>query len=153
MFVANTKITNAPNISEAQGEDVGKPNAKHIAVKKNEKVNPVEGKNVKAGLDYHVVQPAQTLYSIARMHGMTVDELKELNGLNSNTLGIGQRLKVNKGEPQKGASDMYVVKDGDTMFSIAKRFGIPLEELKQINHLDSYKLYESMVLKVGKGAN
>ncbi len=46
--------------------------------------------------EYHVVQKGQTFFRIALIYGMSVDELKELNGLSSTTIEIGQRLKVRK---------------------------------------------------------
>ncbi|MEM6328468.1 MAG: LysM peptidoglycan-binding domain-containing protein [Bacteroidota bacterium] len=42
----------------------------------------------------HVVKPGETLYRIATTNGMTVDELKALNGLVSNTIQVGQRLRL-----------------------------------------------------------
>ena len=44
----------------------------------------------------HVVVKGDTLYSIAREHDLTVDELKELNKLNSNNLSVGQELIVSE---------------------------------------------------------
>jgi len=47
------------------------------------------------GTSYHVVQQGDTLWDIAKRNGLTVQELKELNGLgNQNELKIGQKLKV-----------------------------------------------------------
>ena len=48
------------------------------------------------GEEYYEVLPLNTLYSIAREFSMSVDELKSLNGLKSNKLTIGQKLKVKK---------------------------------------------------------
>lgn len=42
--------------------------------------------------DVHYVKKGETLYRIARNHGLTVEKLKELNGLTSNNLEIGQKL-------------------------------------------------------------
>ena len=45
--------------------------------------------------DYHVVRTGETLYSISRSSGISVNELKRLNNLESNILKIGQNLRVN----------------------------------------------------------
>lgn len=45
--------------------------------------------------DYHVVRTGETLYSISKGSGVTVSELKRLNNLRSNTLKIGQKIRVN----------------------------------------------------------
>ena len=106
---------------------------------------PLEEANEK----YYTVQKGQTLYSISKKFNMTVDQLKEMNNLNSNKLLAGQQLRVRKMEIEIG-EDEYRVKEGDTMYSIAQQYGMTPEELKNLNDLDSYMLYESMVLKVKK---
>jgi peptidoglycan-associated lipoprotein len=114
-----------------------------------------KGKNMQleAGEDYYVVEPLNTVYSISKLYGLTPDELRAMNGLRSNKLAIGQRLKVKKGAGLNGAEPnpgQYYVKEGDTMYSIAKRFGMTPDELKEQNHLKSYQLFPNMVLKVKK---
>lgn len=51
--------------------------------------------NVSKG-EYHVVAKGQTFFRIALIYGLTVEELKEINGLTSTTVEIGQQLKVRK---------------------------------------------------------
>ncbi len=46
--------------------------------------------------EYHVVSKGQTFFRIALIYGLTIEELKEINGLTSTTVEIGQRLKVRK---------------------------------------------------------
>lgn len=45
---------------------------------------------------YHTVASGETLYSLFRRYGVSVDEIKKLNGLSSNTISIGQKLKIKK---------------------------------------------------------
>ncbi len=110
---------------------------------------------LKEGQEYYVVEPLNTLYSIAKMHGMSVDQLKEINGLTSNRIQIGWRLIV---EPQKTtygevSPGKYVVKEGDTMFDIAKKYNLSVSRLRQMNGLDSNVLFSGMVLKVRDSSN
>ncbi len=44
--------------------------------------------------EYHTVKGGETLYSISREYGMSLDALKSLNSLDSNTLSIGQKLRL-----------------------------------------------------------
>ncbi|HEX8546555.1 MAG TPA: LysM peptidoglycan-binding domain-containing protein [Cytophagaceae bacterium] len=100
--------------------------------------------------DFYIVEPLNTLYSISKQFGMTPEELKSMNAIKSNSIHIGQRLKVKKGADGATATttSKYIVKEGDTMFSIAKKFGLTLEELKTLNGLDNFTIYQNMVLKV-----
>lgn len=85
--------------------------------------------------DLYVVKRGDSLWSIARKYGISVNELKQLNGLSNNLLSVGQTLKV-KGVPETN-NDIYFVKNGDTLYSIASRFGMSVDELKRYNNLNS----------------
>lgn len=82
--------------------------------------------------EYYIVKAGDSLYKIANMYHMTVNELKSLNNLSSNLLSIGQRLKVitNTELP----ANTYVVKSGDSLYSIAKKYGISVDALKSANN-------------------
>lgn len=45
---------------------------------------------------YHVVAKGQTFYRIALIYGLSVDELKDLNGMSNYNISVGQKLKVKK---------------------------------------------------------
>ena len=101
----------------------------------------------------HVVKKGDTPGSIARRYGSTPDAILVANGLkNSRSLRIGQTLIVPRGPAQpserrrtgtvrggpKGqaaAPERYVVRPGDTLFKIARRFGTSTEELQKRNNL------------------
>lgn len=81
--------------------------------------------------DTYKVQKGDTLYKIAKQHGMSVDDLKKLNGLKSDIIRVGQTLKVKK------TSTTYKVKKGDTLYSIAKAHGTTVANIKKLNNLKS----------------
>ena len=56
----------------------------------------VEGSKSSAGKTYHIVKPLNTLYSLSKMYGLSVRELKRLNGLTSNKIRIGQKLRISR---------------------------------------------------------
>jgi len=60
------------------------------------------------GEKLHKVEPKQTLYSISRMHGVTVDNLKAWNKLASNDIEIGAELIVGKGAVPNASKPIYV---------------------------------------------
>ena len=85
----------------------------------------------------YTVQKGDTLYGIANKLGTTVDELKKLNNLTSNNLSIGQILKIPEKYVQEGEKNIYVVKKGDSLYSIARENNTTVSELKTINKLTS----------------
>jgi LysM repeat protein len=83
----------------------------------------------------HTVRPSDNLYSIARLYGVTVDEIKAANNLTSNLLSIGQQLVI---PTEEGAAPItYTVKSGDSLWTISQRFGVTVDEIKQLNNLKS----------------
>ena len=93
----------------------------------------------------YTVKKGDTLYSIARDKGTTVDEIKLLNNLNSNTLTIGKLLKLPS--PTLPEST-YEVQRGDTLYSIANKYGLTVEELKESNNLDTNILSIGQLLNI-----
>jgi len=88
------------------------------------------------------VRSGDTLFGIARRHGVTVSELARANGLHGYSwVYVGQRLTIpgRYGEPtQPSASGVYVVQPGDTLTRIAARHGVGLSSLAQANGLRTY---------------
>ncbi len=89
--------------------------------------NPAEGT--------HTVRSGDSLYSIARRYSTTVDDLKRENGLSSNTILPGQKLKVHPGS--RDDLRRYQVRRGDTLSDIATRHGVSLSALLRANGLGS----------------
>ena len=85
--------------------------------------------------DIYVVKKGDTLYSIAREFNTTVDELKGLNNLSSDTIVVGSTLKVPKQTiSTPGSGTYYTVKAGDTLYSISKLYNISVDDLKRANN-------------------
>ena len=112
-----------------------------------------------AGSDYYVVKKGDTLWSIARTYGLTVDKLKSLNNLTSNNLTIGDSLIV---KDSSGNSDnssnadnnkYYIVKKGDSLYSIARSNNMTVDELKSLNNLTSNILSIGQKLIISSGSN
>jgi len=91
-----------------------------------------------AGSDYYVVKKGDTLWSIARAYGLTVEKLKSLNNLTSNILSIGQKLIISSGS--NVPNNVYVVKKGDTLWSIANNFNVSVNDLKNANNKSNNSL-------------
>ena len=97
----------------------------------------------------YTVKRGDTLYSIARKYNITVNELKNLNGLTSNILTIGQTLKVPTFEvPETSDTSEYIVEIGDTLSSIASRFNISVNDLINYNNLVTTIITPGQVLRI-----
>jgi LysM repeat protein len=94
------------------------------------------------------VQAGDTLFSIARRFGMTVDELKLQNRLSGNGLQVGQTLRIDPGQSGIATAPLmvrvrapaatpriYTVRAGDSLFAIALKFGVDLDDLMRWNKL------------------
>lgn len=85
----------------------------------------------------YVVQNGDSLYSISRMYGISVDDIKNANNLTSNILTIGQVLTIPTDEVSSNTSNLYVVQKGDSLWSIANRFGVSINQIRMMNNLNS----------------
>ena len=96
----------------------------------------------------YVVQKGDTLYSIANKLGTTVSELKKENNLTSNTLQIGEVLRIPTKEIYEEEENVYIVQKGDTLYSIAMANNTTVDELKKVNNLTSNILSTGQLLKI-----
>ena len=98
--------------------------------------------------NYYQVKSGDTLWNIARKYGLSVNELKEANNLTSNALSIGQLLYIPKDETEIIETEVYTVKSGDTLYSIANKYNLSVDELKKLNNLTSNSLSIGQKLNV-----
>ncbi|MDR3336978.1 MAG: M23 family metallopeptidase [Treponema sp.] len=114
----------------------------------------------------HIIQKGETLYSIARSYGADVQDLLKLNGITDpRKVQAGQRIKIPGGRASRfGASPEvpaggdaarpagfteYKVVRGDTLFSLSRRFSIPVQAIRRANGLkDDYILKTGDLLKI-----
>ncbi len=99
------------------------------------------GKEANASAGKYVVEKGDTLYRISKDYDLTVQQLKEMNELVSDKIFPGQELDVptefHTTESFLQHAAIYTVVPGDTLWSIADRYSVPVSELKRINHLSS----------------
>lgn len=81
----------------------------------------------------HVVQKNETLGGIAKRYGVSVSTLQAYNGIsNPNLLYVGKKLKVPTGQVKEVT---YIVRKGESLGLIAKRFGVSSGDLALINRI------------------
>lgn len=99
--------------------------------------------NVQTAGGLHKVQTKETLFSISRLYNVSLDELKAWNNLKDYSLSVGQELIVKKPagakevvKPQEVKSSLtgpHRVEDKETLFSISRKYGVTVQEIKDWN--------------------
>lgn len=97
---------------------------------------------------YYIVKNGDSLWSIASKNDTTVDNIKRLNNLTNNNLYIGQILKLNNEENEDNLKDknIYTVKKGDSLWLIANKNGVSVDDIKNANNLTSNTLQIGQIL-------
>lgn len=97
----------------------------------------------------YTVKSGDSLYSIARNYGTTINVLKDVNNLTSDTLSNGQVLKI-PGKSDENIKNYinYTVKPGDSLYKIAGLYETSVNEIKNINGLVNNNLEINQVLKI-----
>ncbi|WP_281336825.1 LysM peptidoglycan-binding domain-containing protein [Flavobacterium eburneipallidum] len=108
---------------------------------------------------YYVVQKGDNLSAIAKKYDVTVAELKEWNNLATAGIQLGASLQVAKNEviekqevavAPKMENVEYIVKKGDNLGTISKKYGSSIEDLKEWNNLESNNIALGKSLIVAK---
>ena len=104
----------------------------------------------------HTVAPGETLFSIARQYQLSPKQLAEYNNLTfGDPLAVGQQLRTAAPDQMTQetvqASDgvvMHEVQSGETMFQIARNYGVTIKELMEWNRKNSFDLNVGEHLKI-----
>ena len=89
--------------------------------------------------DYYTIKKGDNLYDIAQNYNITLDELINFNQQGSTLLHIGEQLLIPINN-QTNNNIQYVIKPGDTLYNIAKRYNTNVDEIKRINNLNTNML-------------
>lgn len=98
------------------------------------------------------VRRGDTLFTIAQRHGITQHSIRQTNNLKSSQLRIGQRLVLvipprAASQPAPG-KDVHVVRQGETLFSIAKKYKTSISKIRIINELRTTRIAIGQRLKI-----
>lgn len=145
-------ISNQYGVSVTELAELNKVNADNLSVGMTLLIPIKEGNNPD-NLFMYTVKNGDTLYSIAKVYGTTVNAIKNLNYLKTDSLKLGQVIRI----PEKYTKEEdyylpvfsnYVVKKGDTLFSIANKFNLSIETIIQDNALKNNVLSLGQNLKI-----
>ncbi|MEC1261895.1 LysM peptidoglycan-binding domain-containing protein [Bacillus swezeyi] len=91
------------------------------------------------------VQKGDTLWAISQKQGVNLQDLKEWNQLSSNVIIPGQKLNVSEKQTEK---KQYTIKKGDTLWKIAQKYGVTVNDLKSWNNIKSDIIYPNTSIAV-----
>ena len=153
-----TKSDNAPSEMKSDNKQIA---VSEIKTAKDDRGN----KNIKTDTissntaAFYIVQKGDNLSSIAKKNNVSVEEIKEWNHLSGTSIQLGTSLQVAKNEAvaneqlasaPKMENVEYIVKKGDNLGAIAKKFGSSLDDLKQWNNLQDNTIALGSSLIVAK---
>ncbi|NOX63982.1 MAG: LysM peptidoglycan-binding domain-containing protein [Chloroflexi bacterium] len=100
-----------------------------------------ESNQDKRGGRVHIVRRGQTLSGIAARYGVTVGAIKRANKLRTNTIYVGQRLRIPaSGSPSSQGGVIHIVRRGETLAAIANRYGVSVRRLARLNGISNTSL-------------
>ena len=96
----------------------------------------------------YIVKPGDTLYRVAKMYNISINDLMLANNLSSNILTIGEELVIPIKPVVENDFVVYEVQSGDTLYSIAKRYNTKVDTIKAYNNLINNILPVGLVLQI-----
>ncbi|NRD20299.1 LysM peptidoglycan-binding domain-containing protein [Winogradskyella eckloniae] len=132
--------------------------AQHNSTSSEQILSQTEGQQEMVNSDYYSVKAGETLLDVSKKFNVSLTQLKEANHLETTLIDQGQRLRVYNldqvSEPNYSNtetttySDYYIVERGNTLFSLARRFNLSVNELKQMNNLSSNVIIVGQRLRI-----
>lgn len=101
----------------------------------------------------YIVQPGDTLFSLARRFGTTVAALQAANGLHGDLIRVGQVLVISGGGAPfpPGGGTIHIVTYEDTLYSLARRYGTSVQAIMAANGLQTTQIYVGQRLTIPRG--
>lgn len=105
---------------------------------------------------YHTVQPQQTIHYLSKKYNVSKEDIYYYNPGSDELIQIGQVIKIPKKHVLESSnrttsaadSNVYIVKKGDTLYSLSKKYGVSIAELIRINPDLRWGLKEGMALSL-----
>lgn len=101
----------------------------------------------------YTIQNGDTLWSISRKFGVSVDDIRKLNNLTSDILSVGKTLLIPTGDIASNNIIIYTVKRGDSLWALAREYNTTIDDIKQLNNLTSDVLTIGQELQIKKNTN
>ena len=108
----------------------------------------LQKKSVKGDKDFDVVRPGETLYEIAQRNGVQLKYLQDYNSVHSGLLPVGTKIKlrpeakndISTPEMHSTGKTIHEVGAKEGLYSISKKYGVSMQQIREWNHLSSDEL-------------
>lgn len=101
----------------------------------------------------YIVQRGDTLYSISKKYGVSIEDIKNANNLTSDILTVGNTIIIPIGSTSVNNIIIYKVKRGDSLWALAREYNTTIDDIKQLNNLTSNVLKIGQELQIKKNTN
>lgn len=150
------RVARAPESGEGVGpsDEAAEPGLDEGGAPSTSNGNGTAGADAEADAAVvHRVGPGESLWSIARLYQVSEDELRAANGLSGSRIVAGQELRV----PGASAAtaDRVVshrVSPGESLWTIARRHGISVDQIRRHNRMASTRILAGQVLEIPVGS-
>ncbi|MDO9154481.1 MAG: LysM peptidoglycan-binding domain-containing protein [Paludibacter sp.] len=163
------KIKNAVSYTKPESVLASSDKSATSIVKISDSINEIRldaANNSLPAITTHIVKKGETLNLLANRYQVSISEIKSLNNLNNNNISIGQQLKLAKvtekiafentakntpNHSESGEIKLTVahkVIAGENLFTISKKYNIPVDEIKKINQLTDNKITLGQVIEI-----
>ncbi len=121
----------------------------HSGVDKSS-MSVVDSEEDNSGIVYHTVQQGESLELLASRYGVSRGQIMSLNQLDNASLTPGQPLVIKKQSTSGGK--FHIVKPGETLYTIAKRYGVNISKLRELNGIDNRSLTSGQRILIQDGS-
>lgn len=164
-IVPGKELTLSVETNTLSAENEVKISLSTVAINEDKKVK-VETETPKLATE-HRVRKDETLSSISKKYNLTTDQLKTLNGLVTNKITVNQVLKVESeqlaiaetststksvSQTPKEPKELtkHKVSNGESLYSIAKKYKVKVDDLIDYNHLSSSNIQKGQNIRIPK---
>ena len=95
----------------------------------------------------HRVRRGETLSELADKYGTSVSSIRSLNGIRGSTIRVGQSLRIGA---TRGASVVHVVRRGENLTTIARRYGTTVTRIRSANGISGSRIYPGQRLTISR---
>lgn len=99
---------------------------------------------------YHIVQPGESLSELASRYGVSRGQIMSMNNMTSADITPGQSLVIR--ESITTEKKYHTVKVGETLYSIAKKYGVNMSKLREMNNLENRSLSPGQKIIIDEGS-